>query len=353
MSNPLPPTKKSIWRILAPLAIVAIVIPLLGFLQSFVDTKRDLSTKQEMLYFPNDKLLRHFTAGLSSIVADFMWYETAQYVGAEFQNSTVKGSWLSQLVCTTTKLAPHHEDAFRYGGSLLAAIGSDDLGMEILQEGFVNNPDSWAIPFEMHSIYLMNRREWKDANLLASRYAYLVAERQTPEYQAMYFELANKLLNKENMHAEAVEFFREKAARETDPMLRSMAEYQYRVAVIELNLDVLNKAADAYAEQAGEYPASLLTLADAGLVNALPSDPADGDYYIDARDKRVRKMTIQTERKQRYLQNMNRWAQRFSKEQGRNPESLDELWTWSKRRPYPYPLPTGDWEYNAETGIVQ
>ncbi|MFP6583032.1 MAG: hypothetical protein VCD00_10835 [Candidatus Hydrogenedentota bacterium] len=353
MNAPIAAVKRSRMRIVAPLLVVIAALPTLGMLQHSIDTMHDAQTANEMLYFPNDKLLRHFTAGLDNIVADFMWYRTVQYVGEEFLDQTVKGSWLAQMVTTTTKLSPHHVDAFRYGGSLLAAIGSDEEAMKLLKEGFYHNPDSWTIPYEMHSVYLMNRREEPNANLLASRYAYLVGERHEPEYRSMYFELSQKLLERENMHAEAVAFFRDKVARAKDPMLRSLAEAQLRIAIIERNLDTLNLAAEHYASTNGTFPNSLQALVNAELVNALPSDPLEGKYYIDEAHGQVRNETIQRQRKDRLVHRINNNLQTYLEAHNTYPDSLETLWAWEDRDGVPYPFPGGDWIYDPVTGKVR
>lgn len=353
MNAPIAPAKRSPMRIVAPILVVIAALPTLGMLQRSIDTMHDAQTANEMLYFPNDKLLRHFTAGLDNIVADFMWYRTVQYVGEEFLDRSVKGAWLAQMVETTTKLSPHHEDAYRYGGSLLAAIGSDEEGLKLLKDGFYHNPNSWAIPYEMHSVYLMNRREEPNANLLASRYAYLIGERHKPEYKSMYFELSQKLLERENMHAEAVAFFKEKVASTKDPMLRSLAEAQLRIAIIERNIDTLNLATEHYESANGTYPNSLQTLVDAGLVNALPSDPLEGVYYIDREHEQVRNVTIQLQRKDRIVNRLNNNLQTYRETHDAYPDSLEALWAWKEREGFPYPLPDGDWIYDPVAGKVR
>ena len=41
---------------------------------------------EELLYLPNENLLNHFTAGLSSVVADLLWLRTIHYTVKEFHD---------------------------------------------------------------------------------------------------------------------------------------------------------------------------------------------------------------------------------------------------------------------------
>jgi hypothetical protein len=352
MVEPLATVPRSILKSIIPVLIVLVSVPGLGLVQQQMDDMLEEEVGNQLLYFPNDNLLRHFTAGLSGVLSDWMWYQTVQYTGEEFMNQDSKFTWLEHMIRTTTALSPGHEDAYRYGGSFLAVIGSDDTGMEILKEGFINNPKSWTIPYEMHTIYLMNRRDDENSNLYASRYAYLVAERHDPEYRSKYFTLAQSLLKNENMNEEAVRFFSEKVANATDPVLRGMAESQLRVAVIEQNLDALNLAVDTYKARQNRFPNNLQDLLDAGFVNALPDDPEEGEYLIDPRTNRVVNLTIQLERLDYLTRKLSNHAANFAKKYGRNPDSLDELWEYRNRKPAVYPFPEGYWEYDPESGVV-
>ena len=358
MPEPLKPVKASVWKTLLPLVIVLALVPALGMMQGRIDDQLEVATGEELLYFPNDKLLRHFTGGLDNVVADFLWYRTVQYTGQEFSTRNSKFTWLEHMIDVTTSISPQYEDPYRYGGVLLTALDTEGTGradnaMDVLKRGFENVPHSWTIPYEMHTIYLMNRRNEPNANLLASRYAVLVAERHTGSFKQKYFELSQKLLEQDNNHEYAVEFFRERVENETDPVLRALAEDQLRVAVIELNIDVLNAAVLSYRDVNGALPENLEVLVRDGFISALPDDPEQGSYFIDTRIEQVRNTTIAQERAQRLARRLTVNAQKRFDETGAYPANLDEVFEIMGREPYNYPIPGGYWEYDASTCVAR
>ena len=160
-----------------PICISVISMGSFGMLQKHVDSLREADLNNEMLYFPNAEYLHHFTAGLENVVADFMWYKTVQYTAREFKTREFKFTWLEHMVRIVTTLDQHYVDPYRYGGLFLSMIDAEELAIPILKHGIVQNPNSWEIPYELHTIYLMNRGDDPSSKLLASRYAMMVAER--------------------------------------------------------------------------------------------------------------------------------------------------------------------------------
>lgn len=358
-TEPLKPMKPSMWKIFAPLFIAALMIPGLGWIQSTIDKQLEADTGNELLYFPNDKMLRHFTAGLDSVVADFLWYRTVQYTGETFATPGEKFTWLEHMIRTTAQLSPEYEDPYRLGGQLLAALDTEKTGraenaMNVLKEGLVNIPHSWRIPYEMHTIYLMNRRNEPMANVLASRYALMVAERHEPEYRETFIGLSQGLLTGRDMHEEAIELFTDRVERATDPVMRALAEKQLNIAIIEKNCDVLNQALQQYQDIHGQMPEDLdlQILVEEGLVSRIPNVPGQGEYFIFPLRETVRNTIIEQDRAVRMAQRITGFAEKYFNEHGTYPETMEEAFAFVEKKPYNYPFPGGNWNYDPETGVA-
>lgn len=339
-------------KVVLPIVVIALSLSLAGTLQRHIDSFRNKDTINEVLYFPNDKFLKHFTAGLSNVLADFMWYKTVQYTSKEFNSDEARFTWLEHMIRATNRLDPYYADPYIYGGLFLSSIRADDAAEEILKEGLVNCPTSWRIPYELHSLYLMNKRHEPGAQQMASHYALLVAERQEGKMQEDYIKLANDLLLKENMVDEAVEFFTRAVQTAEDPLIRQHLEAQLRIAIIEKNVVVLNEAADGYLQEKGRPITSLEELVQEGYINALPDAPDDGDYLL--RKDGVVINTVAVEPIINYvLGALRKKIEIFHGEHKRYPVSLEELWPEFVSSGPKHPIPGRDWIYDAESGTVK
>ncbi len=68
--------------------------------------------------------------------------------------------WLYYAV----RLNPHNEQAYSVGGFWLAVkLKKPDEAIRFLKEGVDNNPDSWEIPAMLGQIYLINKKDYKNA----------------------------------------------------------------------------------------------------------------------------------------------------------------------------------------------
>lgn len=338
-------------KTLVSLVVVAVGLFVAGSLQRHVDGIHEKNTVNGVLYLPNDKLLKYFTGGLSNVLADLMWYQTVQYTAKEFNSEDARFSWLEQMVRATNRLDPYYVDPYRYGGIFLAGIGDDEVAEEILQTGLLNQPDSWELPYELHSLYLMNRRHEPGAQKIASHYAYMIAERIDGEMKEAYFALSRNLLLKENMVDEAVEFFTRAVKTADDPLVRAQAEAQLHLALLEKNVLVLNKAIAGYEKKMGREIASLQELVAAGFINEVPHDPDGGEYLLDANRKVVNTVLAQPTLDY-ILGELGKRVVAYREEHGRNPESFEAFWPNFEVEGPKHPVPGRALRYNPATGVV-
>ena len=113
-------------RILAGILVAAFGIAFCRVAQLEIDDMRDDELDEELLYLPSEKLLNHFTVGMSSIIADLLWLRTIQYASKEFKSVDRKFTWLEQMCQMVTQLDPQFTGAYTYGGMLMAAAAIGD-----------------------------------------------------------------------------------------------------------------------------------------------------------------------------------------------------------------------------------
>ncbi len=331
-----------------PLA-VALTIAFSFLAQDRIDTLKDERFEEELLYLPNERLLNHFTGGLSSVIADLLWIKTIQYAVKEFHNQDRKFTWLESMVNTVTRLDPYFAGAYQYGGMLLAGIGADDKALTLLERGVVNNPYNEKLPFEMAQIYLLNRKDEPESAAVATHYLSMVAERS--EHPEAYINWIRRIQRAENLEGIGRDLWEDVLARTDDEFIRELAREKLLELTIKENVQALNAIVEQYTQREGGRPLSLAGLVEKGYLDRLPADPEQGRYFI-AEDGVVYNTQLIDFEAEELRNAINRSLARFERSFGRFPESLDDYTAETNTPVPPYPGPGREWRYNPATGQV-
>lgn len=135
------------WLIAAPLAIALAWICSFAAQPRIDRIRKPQNLDEQLLYLPNEKLLRHFAGGMDSIVADLLWLRCIQYTALHFKTDR-KFTWLRLMCGVITRLDPYFAPVYRHGGMFLAALdANDDAGLQLLHSGIEKNPDAWELPY--------------------------------------------------------------------------------------------------------------------------------------------------------------------------------------------------------------
>jgi len=334
--------------IVAPLC-VGIAFAGIFAAQRQIDAVKHKDFYDELLYLPNEKLLDHFTAGMSSIVADFLWIRCIHYTSQHFKTDG-KFTWLSHMCNVITRLDPYFVSVYRYGGIFLAALKADnDASIDLLKRGMVKNPDAWELPYEIAMTYLLNRADQPDSPIHAAKYLGMAVE--TGNAPAFVAEVAAGLQAAHNL-TDIERAMWEKTRASGDPFLRDLAERK----LIELDLrnvcSELNKAVAAYTARSNNPPAHLEDLVAAGLIDRIPTDPLRGTFFIDPQGG-VQNTTILDSRAERARNTLRSAVDSYKKLQGHFPATLQELVTAKILRSIPtHPYAGRDWQYDATNGAI-
>lgn len=336
------------WLIVAP-AMVAVAIGSSWYSQPKIDALKDERLEEELLYLPNEKLLTHFTAGLSSVIADVLWVRTIQYTAKEFRNIDRKFTWLEHMCNTVTRLDPYFKDAYVYGGMFLAAIGADDKALRFLKRGIIDNPDSWEIPFECAKVFLLNRYKDPGSPALASYYLRMVAERS--EHSDFYFNWIAGIQRQHDLGDEALRIWEDVIEQNKSPFLVELAKSKLLEFKIRKRVEEFQAAADRFASARGRAARSLAELADEGYVASVPTEPEQGEYFLDEAGAVQNSILVERVRQMR-LRYISEGVARFRQERGRFPSSLEEWAEFAGTEVPLHPVAGRTWSYNPRTGAV-
>lgn len=335
--------------VVSVIAVVAVGIASLAAVQTRIDRDKERRIEDELLYLPNDKLLDHFTAGLSNIVADLLWIKTIQYTAKEFHNVDRKYTWLEHMCQTVTRLDPHFLGAYENAGILMAAIGNDTGAERILKQGIPDNPDAWQLPFELAKIYLLNRREHPESAAMSMHYLNMTAERsETPDAFADWAARIHKFHNLDDVGEEIWEA-QYKTAK--DDFMKELALARLHEIRIRRSCDDLTRAALQFDEEHGRVPTSLDELVTAGVIAEVPQWDVGNEYFVNENCVVTNSyvLDIDTEALLRYLAAR---VEIYKREQGHFPESL-EVWAEYENRSVPaHPYTDREWGYDPNTGEV-
>jgi len=312
--------------------------------QVCAERARPHSEAGDLLYLPNEKLLNHFTAGLSNVVADLLWIQCVQYVAKESKGER-SFAWLNHMVNTIVRLDPYFADVYRYGGMFLAALkADDDAGLDLIDRGIVLNPEAWQLPYEAAMIYLLNRHEHPDSRRRAA--LYLAMSAATGQAPPLITELAAKLQGEYSLAAIEQKMW-EEVLNSDDKVLRDLAERKLLELNIRETCRVLNERMDQYRQAHGRAPASL---AELGLKTG--HDGLGGHFMIDATG-RVDNTTLLNEDKTHRLSLLRDAIKKHYQVRGQYPATLEDvLETTLLTEIPPHPYQDQQWQYAPKTGEV-
>ncbi len=312
--------------------------------------KESRPAEERLLYLPNERLLNHFTCGMSSVIADVLWLRCIQYTAMHFKTD-MKFEWLDHMADVVTRLDPYFVAAYRYSGVFLAALKADDeASIELLKRGMRINPDTWQLPYEAGMIYLLNRRDWPDSRKIAGAYLKMAVETgKAPPHVA---ETAHGLLSRQNLFDVERNMWR-KVLKSGDKLMRDLAKSKLTELNIRQNCAMLEKAAQIYKNNTGKPPDKLAQITETGILDKIPQDPLGGRYFI-AGDGKVYNTSLLDQQLEQKRNKLTKAIDEFKQTHGCLPKSLQELRSARIIRWFPeHPYPGKTWQYNPDTGKVR
>jgi len=333
-------------------AVIGLMVPIIAFAtmyvaQTRIDAMRSHEFDEQLLYLPNQDLLKHCTAGMNSVVADLLWLRCIQYTSQQFRGD-FKFTWLEQMCRTITQLDPNFSGVYQWGGVFLAMLKHDnDASIELLKRGIPKNPDRWELPFEIARTYVLNRHD----DVRGARYLAVAAA--TGEPPQFVVDWAKNLQKKHGLYDVERGMWQDILSTSGDKNMRTVAERKLQELSLRETCDVLNRVADEYEKRTGKRPANVEELESAGLVRGIGKDPLGGRFFVDGRGV-VQNSSVLDSLKEERLQVLRGWIAAFQERTGRFPKTLDELIDGEHVTALPtHPFYGEPWVYDPASGEVK
>ncbi len=235
----------------------------------------------DVAHVPNGAVARVASLGHRNLVSDLYWLALVQYVGDPFADRRGYEKLLP-LADLVTDLDPRHGYAYQTAGIVLSAAGRIEESNRILRKGIERGPRWWTFPFYLSFNHWFYGGDFAEG----ARWAEVAA--RTPGASPNISHLALSLKSKAGSPEDALRMLDELRATVADEALARRLDEQRRLAVLERDAQLLERAAAEYEARRGAPIGSLDDLVRSGLLDRLPPDPFGGRYEWRADERRVR-----------------------------------------------------------------
>jgi hypothetical protein len=254
---------------------------------------------QGLARIPNSGYLKKISLGHNSLAADLIWLRAVQVMGDK-KVPPRQAEWIYHALDVATDLDPKFSYIYEGGGTFLSVVsGAYDLGAKLYKKGYDNNPGYWRLPFYLSADYFLYLHNYK----LAAYYMGRAAE--LPGRPAFVPLLASRLYAQSGDPRVGLELSETIYKNTKDEKVKDSLRQRMKELHVEINLDTLENASDAYKDKYGRYPASVEELKAAGLIKGEPEDGLGGRYIINpetgeaSNTKMPRRLRIFVKRKKR------------------------------------------------------
>jgi len=337
--------QQSLIKNLFHIFLIVVIISLIIIVQYQI-TSIHRATSKDLLYLPNEKLLRHFTAGLDSVIADLLWIHCLLYTGSEIKGD-YEFKWLEKMLNAVVQLDPYFREAYRFGSIFLSSLRADsDAAINLLHRGMYYRPETWDLPYEAGMIYLLNRAGEPNSKKLAAFYfAISAATGKAPQF---IIDLAEKL----NYEYDLIEVEKDMWANllnSEDQLLKDLAKRKLILVEIKQVCRELNNRLEQYKKTYNKLPEKL---EDLGLALESIKDPLGGEFFISKSGK-VENTTILDEQQEQNKHLIENGIKLYYERFGTYPSDLKELlekhvMTFLPEQPYK----DREWVYDPKAGTL-
>jgi hypothetical protein len=268
--------------------ILGFVLLGIGIVLFLEEERTDHSRAEELAYLPKGPYLRLASLGYRQIVADIIWLQAVQHLGAP--KDTSEGyRWTYHAVDVLTDLDPMFVPAYQAAGTILGVwAGRTHESIAILRKGMRHNPDVWQFPFLIGYDFFYELCDPSSAAQYLQMAALLPG---APDYLP---RLASRMAVEAGDPEAALEFLERFLRQTKEERLRETLVERIRVVVQERNLRLLEEAVQRYRSLYGRMPDRLEDLVAKKMIEAVPLDPFGGRYFLDP--KGAVQNTVQRER---------------------------------------------------------
>lgn len=272
---------------------VALVVLLLGAallvnVQDRVD--RTLAAHREeaqLLYLSSPQWVKRLSFGYDGLLACLYWTRAVQHYGRRHMGVGERRYPLLQpLLEITTTLDPELFIAYRFGAIFLSeppphGAGRPEQAIALLQKGIQRNPEHWYFWFDMGHLYYRSLKDYQRA-------AEAFAEGAKNPDAGPWMKVMAARIAAEGGDRRWARFLWAELYKSTDNQYirKNALDHLYGLQADD-DVEFLEALLVRYRKQTGQPAGSFEDLVAAGLLRALPLDPAGYPYRLGA-DGRVR-----------------------------------------------------------------
>lgn len=222
-------------------------------------------------HVPNPDILPYISFGQNTILADSLWLTSIQYYGSG--DPYGKYRELARLMKSITVLDSKFSYPYEFSATVLPYEGFTDETIAILQHGEEALPNMWEIPYNIGSVYYINK---KDSATAATYYLKASAIPGAPPTSDF---LAAAQYERVDDDESAFQLYSKLAESSTNTYIKDRAEEH---VVHYFLLKKLNEATIAFKARENRFPKDLQELANKHYIPEVPTDPLARPILYDA-----------------------------------------------------------------------
>ncbi len=219
---------------------------------------------------PNSQTVDKASFGLQNTIADVLWLQVIQYYGG----GDPKGKYrqLPRLIKTISALDPRFTYPYSFAGLVLPNEGYTDEAIAILKEAEKTLPNEWEIPYNIGTIYFINKKD----SVSAAKYYEIAAGRPNAPANTEFLSAVQHDRSKDRQTAQKI--FQKLADSSENEYFKNRAQ-----AFIEHYqlLDALEGLVKIFHAKEGRLPKSLDELVQKRYVSEIPADPVNRKIEYD------------------------------------------------------------------------
>jgi hypothetical protein len=217
----------------------------------------------------------HLALGFRNFLADIAWLEAVQVAG-NLKMTPAEYDRLYDLLKVTSNFDPKFEIPYLLGSLIL---GDSPIharkALRVLEDGRAHFPADWRFPFYIGFTHYFSIGDPEAAGKSMAEAARL------PGSPAYLTGLASRMLSEARKPAVALSMLETIAGQESDPSRKAVLERRIREITVERDLQMLERAVEAYRGREGSFPARLEDLVSAGILSGIPKEPNGGNYLLE------------------------------------------------------------------------
>jgi len=211
-------------------------------------------------------------------LADILWLKAIQNYLGRFLNE-LQTRVFYQYLDTILMLDPKFKIVYMLGGlSLSVFCYNGELSNRVFFRAYEQFPDDWRIPFLMGYNYFYEMGDF----INGARYIHLASKKPGAPQWLSY--LAVNLYSTGGDINSAMEILTRLYELTTDKKMKMAIKEKMKAAIMERDIQELEKGIKKFKERFGKMPQKLSDLVEYGIIKSIPLDPFGG-HYLDKENR--------------------------------------------------------------------